>query len=487
MSESGESLGTRTIRGMAWAYGAYVGGRLLVLVAMAILTRLLTPEDFGVVALTMTFLVFLDAVRDLGLAQAVIVGDARDAPERAQTAFSWSVLIGLLLTLATIALAPAVASFFDEPEQRYLLPLMGSTFLIRGLGSTHYALARKSLDYRVRTVSELADVIVRGVVGIALALLDLGALALVVGYVAGAVASTLSLWALVSFRPRPRLSRLHLREMLAFGGMLTVVDIGAVLVLNLDYVFIGKILGASALGFFTIAFRLPELAIVNLATVAGDVLFPAYAIADRARLRTAYLAALRYTAMLTLPIAVVLIVLAQPLILALFGDQWGESAPVMQLLALGALLATLTIPPGTVFKVTNRAWILVAATIPDLIAYVILLSIYTDDGIHTVALINVLLGAIPVPILAVVASLQLRLPLLASVHAVLPALAGAGAMGLAMLGTDQLVSGTAVTLIVVPLVGALVYVAMLVVFAREDLERLRRMAFPQRVRSSGAT
>lgn len=479
MSEAGHSLGTRTLRGMAWAYGAYVGGRALVLVAMAILTRLLTPEDFGVVALVTTFMLFLDAVRDLGLAQAVIVGDPRDSPERAQTAFSWSVLIGIGLTLATIALSPFAAGFFGEDDLRYLLPLMGSTFFIRSLGSTHYALARKAINYRVRTFSELSDVIVRGIVGIVLALLDMGAMALVAGYVAGALASTIVLWLQVRFRPRLRLSRLHLGNMLAFGGMLTLVDIGAVLAYNLDYIFIGKLLGASALGFYSVAFRLPELVVINLATVAGDVLFPAYAIVDRERLRSAYLVALRYTAMLTLPIVAVLIVLAQPLIFVLFGDQWGESAMVMQLLAIGALLSTLTIPPGTVFKVTGKAWILVAITIPDLIVLVILLAAFTEEGLRAVALINVTLSAIGLPIVAVIASHQLRLPLLSNLRAILPSVLGAAAMGFAMLGVDQLVSGALVTLLIAPPVGALVYLASLVVFARDDLRRLQRMAFPR--------
>jgi O-antigen/teichoic acid export membrane protein len=487
MSDAGHSLGTRTIRGMAWAYGAYVGGRMLVLVAMAILTRLLTPADFGVVALTTTFMLFLDAVRDLGLAQAVIVGDPRDGPERAQTAFVWSVLIGATLTVATILLSPAAASFFDEPDLRHLLPLMGSTFLLRSLGSTHYALARKDINYRVRTFSELSDVIVRGVVGIVLALMDAGALALVAGFVAGAATSTVVLWLQVRFRPRLRITRLHLGNMLAFGGMLTLVDIGAVLAYNLDYVFIGKILGASALGFYTIAFRLPELVVINLAAVAGDVLFPAYAIVDRERLRSAYLVALRYTAMLTLPIVAVLVVLAPALIRVLFGDQWGESASVMQILSISALLTTLTIPCGTVFKVTGKAWVLVAITLPDLVVLVILLAIFTDEGIRAVALISAALGATGLPLVTLIASRQLRLPYLANVRAILPSVLGAAVMGLAMLGADELISGALVTLLVALPVGAAVYLAGLLLFARDDLRRLQRMAFPRLADSRPAT
>lgn len=485
MSEGGRSLGTRTLYGMAWAYGAYVGGRVLVLVATAILTRLLTPREFGVVALAMTFMLFLDAVRDLGLAQAVIIGEPEEADARAQTAFSWSVVMGATLTLTTVALSPAAAAFFDEPQLRHLLPLLGSTFLIRSLGATHFALARKTLNYRVRTISELADVIVRGIVGIVLALLGAGALALVAGYVAGALASTAVLWSLVRFRPRAQLSRAHLRNMLAFGGMLTVVDIGHVLTYNLDFIFIGKVLGASALGLYSIAFRLPELVVINLATVAGDVLFPAYAIADRARLREAYLIALRYTAMLTLPIAAILIVLAHPLIRIAFGDQWDASAPVMQLLAVGALTSALVIPPGTIFKVTGRAWILVAWTIPSLVALVVLLLLFTDEGIRAVAAINAGLGVVAVPTMAVIVSLQLGMSIASSARAIAPAVAATAVMAAAMVAADAVVAAALPTVLIAVPLGLTAYLGVLALVARDDLLRLVEMAFPRWARSRG--
>ncbi len=97
--ESGE-VGRRTVLGMAWAYGSYVGGRGLVLVSTVILARVLTPSDFGVVALALTFMVFLDTVKDLGLGQALIVAPAQELRAWAQTAFGWSIVLGLALTIA---------------------------------------------------------------------------------------------------------------------------------------------------------------------------------------------------------------------------------------------------------------------------------------------------------------------------------------------------------------------------------------------------
>jgi PST family polysaccharide transporter len=479
MSERGHSLATRTLRGMAWAYGAYVGGRLLVLVQTAILARLLTPSDFGVVALALTFMIFLDAIKDLGLGQALIVGEQHEAEARAQTAFGWGVLIGLTLTLLTAAAGPLAAKFFREDDLVGLLPVLGATFFVRSLGATHYALARKALNYRVRTGSEIVEVVVRGVIGIGLAIAGFGAWSLAIGFLCGTVASTITLWALVRFRPRAQLSRTYLRQMLAFGGLLTIADIGAVLAYNLDYLFIGRLLGSAALGFYSIAFRLPELIVLNLASVAGDVLFPAYAKADRSRLSEAYLMTLRYTAMLTMPLTLGLVMLAGPIVRVLFGDQWGPSVEVMQVLAAYAFVVTLGIPSGTVYKVTGRAWIDVAFTIPGLAVLVALLVMFADEGILAVALCTTAVPVLALPITVAVASQQMKLSPFTILRAVVPAFAAGIPMAAVLFGLEQTISSPLLTLLVAGALGAATYAGMIMLLARDDVRRLRDMALPK--------
>jgi lipopolysaccharide exporter len=226
-------IGTRTLRGMFWAYGAYFGGRLVVLGSTAVLARLLSPRDFGLVALALVFMTFMDALQDLGLGEALIVSSPGEETDRAQTVFSWTVVFGFSLTVLTAALSPLIADFFRQPGLRWLLSAIGVNFFVRSLGATHYALARKDLNYRVRTVSELAEVLVRGTLGISLAIAGFGAWSLTIGFIAGVLASTASLIVLVDFRPRLRLTRRHLKDLMKFGGVLTLVDIGSTLTYNL--------------------------------------------------------------------------------------------------------------------------------------------------------------------------------------------------------------------------------------------------------------
>ena len=347
MADKQHSIGTRTLRGVLWGYGSFTGGRALSLIATAILARVLVPEDFGLVAIALTFLALLDGATDFGLSQALITQDDDVVEERAETVFVSSVALGLLASAVIAALGPLAASFFDEPDLAAIAPVLGLNFFLRSLGSTHYAIAQRDLDFRTRTIAEFAEVFIRGAAGIALALAGFGAWSLVLGYLAGSIALDIVIWSLVSWRPKfkPRLS--HLRSMVGFGGTISGVTFIAALISNMDYLFIGRVLGTGALGLYTLGFRLPELLIINLSVVASVVLFPAFSSMDRESLSRAYLVAFRYVSIVALPTAVVLAVLARPLILALFGDQWVDSIVPMQLLTLYAFSVAFSVPAGS--------------------------------------------------------------------------------------------------------------------------------------------
>lgn len=476
-ADSGDSIGRRTLRGMLWAYGSYVGGRVLVLISTAILARLLTPEDFGLVALALTFMVFLDTVRDLGLGQALIVGKPEELEARTQTVFSWSIVIGATLSALTAAVSPLIASFFHQgSELAALISVLGLNFFLRSLGATHYSLARKNLDYRARTFAESADVITRGITGIALALAGLGAWSLVIGYLVGTTSMVLTVWRMVPWRPRLRFSRTHLRELLSFGGTLTAVDVGSAIAHEMDYLFVGRVLGPASLGLYTIGFRLPELLIINLAIVAGNVLFPAYALLDRSRLREAFLVSLRSTALIVFPMAVGLGVLARPVILALFGPQWEESIEVMQVLVVYSVVVALNIPGGTVLKATGRAWILLALTIPYVVLLFVALMLFADQGIVAVAICMAGMQAAGLLLNWGAATRRLGVTPWRAFRAMwVPAVAAVG-MGAVLYPIEQAISSPWLALLAGGSAGAIVYGGLVWLLARDVVEQLREMA-----------
>jgi PST family polysaccharide transporter len=477
MAAENPGIGARTVRAMYWAYGSFVAGRALTLVATAILARLLEPRDFGLVALALVFTALLETVADLGLSQALVVAPEDELAERSDTVFLGSIVLGAALSAIVAALGPVLAAFFDQPELTWLTGLLGLNFLLRALGATHDALAEKRLDFRARTQAEVVDVLMRGTAGIALAAAGLGAASIVLGYLAGTAARSATLWLVVAWRPRMPRRRAHLPALVRLGAGYSGVDAIAAVSNNVDYVFIGRVLGPASLGLYSIGFRLPELLVMNLSLVAGRVLFPAFAAVSRDALADAFVVTFRYTMMLSMPLAVGLAALSEPVILALFGDRWEGSVDAMRVLTLYALLLTVNIPAGTTYKATGRPHVLLALAIPRLVVLVVSIALVVDEGIVAVAacqagaagLVAVLSTALAARLLDVRPRAllgELWAPLLAA------ALAGAALFGiqLALSPWPALLAGT--------VVGGAIYVGVLWVVGREALEHLWRRLRP---------
>jgi PST family polysaccharide transporter len=330
----------------------------------------------------------------------------------------------------------------------------------------------------------MGDVIVRGAAGVALALAGAGVWSLVLGYLVGSIVRVVVLWWKVPWRPRLRFTNVHLRDLVAFGGVLTLVDICAAFAHNMDYLFVGRVLGSAQLGLYTIGFRLPELIIINLAIVAGDVLFPAYASLDPSRLREGFLVSLRSIALIVFPVAALLVVLARPIVLVVFGDQWEPSIEVMQILAIYGVLSTLNIPAGVVYKVTRRARILLVFAVPFLIALFAILWVVTDNGIVAVAWGLTGLAFVHSMTMLVVAGRVLDVPYLQLLRTlVAPLMIGAG-MALAMLAPERLIDAPLPALLVGGLCGVLTGAVLIRLLARDVLDRLLRLAFVGRAEAA---
>jgi O-antigen/teichoic acid export membrane protein len=373
-----------------------------------------------------------------------------------------------------------MASFFGRDELIAILPVLGINFLLRALGMTHYALAQKRLQFRTRTGAELADVVVRGSAGIGLAIAGFGAWSLVIGYVVGSLTMTVVLWMLIPWRPSRHSDREGLGGMLRFGGTLTVVNILSAMIAKADSLFVGRILGANALGLYALGFRLPELIVFNLSVVASQVLFPAFAAVGREGLGEAYTTSLRYMLMIGLPSAAVLAILAEPVILVAFGDQWRGSIEPMQILTLFALLVAVSVPAGTAYKAMGRVDVILKLALPRAAAVITLLWLFTDEGLAAAAACQAAVAAVWAVIDFGIASRMLAVPVRRIAAAAWPPLVATLPLAGVLLAAGAVLDGPLVTLLVGTVVGAVVYLATLWFVARDSVAYLLDTALPGR-------
>jgi len=314
----------RTAGGLAWTmFGA--GMHMLVQIGtLAVLGRLLTPEDFGIVAAALVAVNFSGIFAQLGVNQALI--QRTTVTERTSgTIFLITVGLGSALSLGLAVLAPAIARGLALDALTPVLRALSVMFIVRAVGSTAEALMARSLRFRAIALLDVVSYALgHGVVGVTLAVLGFGYWSLVAAHLAqAAVKSALALAA----RPHgllPDLDRTLVRELLTFGGGLSLARIANFVALQADNLVVARQLGAAAVGAYSRAYQLMGMPASLIGNALDRVLFPVFAQqqADLAALRGAYLRGTALIALACIPAGVVASAVAPELVWLLLGDQW---------------------------------------------------------------------------------------------------------------------------------------------------------------------
>jgi PST family polysaccharide transporter len=341
----------RSVRGSA-AMVLSEGGRFAIrMLGLAVMARLLTPADFGLLAMVATFTRLIEIFRDLGLATATV--QRRDITQEQVSYLFWvNVLVGLVSTAITAALAPVAAWFYGEPDLTGITLVLAVAFVFGGLSVQHQALMRRQMKFSVlawlRVCASLGSV----TVGILAALQGAGYWSLVAMSLASGVIMTTGLWWVCGWRPgRPRRGTEATRALLAFGGNVTGTRLLAFFARNLDNILIGKFWGGDALGLYSKAYQLLMLPISQLtAPVTGVVVSALSRLQDQPeRFRDYYRKAIQGLTALTMPIVVFTFVVADELVLLILGPQWGGTAVIFRLLAPAAFVGTFNGAAGWVW------------------------------------------------------------------------------------------------------------------------------------------
>jgi lipopolysaccharide exporter len=466
-----------TLRAALWAFLATAGTRLITLISLAVLARLLAPAEFGLLAFALVYITYAETIGDLGTAVALIYWkDRRD--DASQVTFIINVMMGVLWCLLTLALAPLIAGFFDNAQAAPIVRVLAFGFLIKFLGNTHDALAQKDLRFRARAIPELALALVKAALSIALAVLGFGAWSLVWGHLAGLTAWTIGAWVIVPWRPAFALPRDLVAPMLRYGRGIVGVNMLAAVVHHADLAIVGRMLGSAALGLYQIAYKIPEATVTVIMWVVSKVLFPSFArLHDREQLREAYLQALTYVSLITVPIAGGLAVAAEPLVRVMFGAKWMAAAPLLRWLAIYAGIRSIGTHAGDILKATGRSGLLAGLGVIKAVLLVPALIVAARFSVEAVAMTLAAVTAATVLLNVVIVMRLLHFGVGAIGRALrTSALAGA-ALVLAVLALQRVAGALRPELVLTStiLAGAVSYIAALVLLDRPLVADVLRM------------
>lgn len=343
-------LKQRTISGVRWVTLTGIVQRLLGFAAIVVLARVLDPAEFGLFALAFIAIGALSLFQDLGVETALIQrkGDERIA---ADTAF-WLIplMSGVLFGLTQLC-APLFASWVGDDQLIPIVRWLGVIFLVNSLGRVPLALLSKRTEFAKRSWAQMSGEVVYAVVAVALALCGWKIWSLVAGYLAKVVVTNGLAWMFVNFKPTFGFDRVVARQMLQIGGFLVASNILWFIKTNVGALWIGKLLGVTALGYYTIAFGIANFLSTYIFGRMNHVMFPVLARMqdNRAEVIGAYLKYLKYVAIVALPVGIGLLLVAEPFLHVVYGAKWLPAAPALRILAIAGVMGVLSQPGSSVF------------------------------------------------------------------------------------------------------------------------------------------
>ena len=356
-SSGTEPAGERAVvMGTRWLVASQVATQLTRLAVSVVLARLLEPTHFGLLAVAVVVVTFLDIFKVLGTGVAVIQRPVV-TDELLNTVFVANVGIGVVATATLVLAAPGLAGLLDDPEATSVLRAISPAVLLSSCGHVQQALLRRAMSFRRLAGIMLASAVVSSAVSVFLAVMGAGVWALVAGTLASSVLTLALAWSSSAWRPGWHFRWGEFRDVVRFGINVSLADLLEFLVFHFDKVLVARYVGARGLGFYSLAQRLLMYPVFTLTSALTEVLFPALARHqdDDAGLSRGFLRACAGIALVTFPMTIGMAVVARPLVLAVLGPKWDEVVPLVWILAPVGGVQSVSLIAITIFLAKGRS------------------------------------------------------------------------------------------------------------------------------------
>lgn len=349
------SLEQKTIKGGFWVFLIRFISRTFSLLRLIILARLLAPKDFGLIGIALLSLATLETFSESGFRQALIQ-KKKDISGYLNTAWTVLILRGVVLFIILFLVSPYVATFFSVPQAKLIIQIIGFSLVFKALTNIGVVYFPKNLDFNKQFLYELSGIMTDFFVSVAAALILRSAWALVFGFLAGDIARLIASYFIHPWRPKIEFEIRKTKELFGFGKWILGSSILIFLITQGDDILVGKLLGVTALGFYQLAYKISNLPATEITHVISQVTFPAYSkLQDNLpKLKQAYLKVLKLTVFLTIPLAVLIFVLARDFTRIFLGEKWLPMVPAIQILVIAGLIRALGATTGPIFPAIGK-------------------------------------------------------------------------------------------------------------------------------------
>jgi len=358
-----------------------------------VLARILLPTDFGIVALLSVFVAVASVFVDSGLGSALIQRRETTLADES-TVFFFN--LGIAVTTASLlaAAAPAIAAFFGQPVLVPLTYAMALNLCINAFGTIHTTLLSKALNFRIIAQAGGISAAVAGVIAVTMAVQGYGVWSLAMHTIVAALVNVVLLWKWHPWRPARTFRTASLRALLGFGGYEMAASLTDVFSNHLNLILIGKLYSVGSVGLFDRAQRTQQLPTFLMMGVANRVAYSVFSAvsAEKTRLVNGLRKSQAVSMFVNVPILLGMILLSDPLVATLYGQQWIACAPILQVLGIGALLWPLHVLNLSALKAQGRTDLFFRITLLKKTVTISLICLASLRGIMAMAWAQVLIS-----------------------------------------------------------------------------------------------
>lgn len=470
-----ESLGSKTLKGIGWSAFERFSYQGITFVIQLVLARMLTPADYGVIAMLAIFLQVAQVFIDSGFANALI--KKQDCTDKDfSTVFFYNLAVAVFLYGVLFVTAAPIARFYDTPLLIPVVRVLSLTLIFNALSIVQQTQLVKRVDFKSQSIVTFSSAVVSGAVGIYCAYKGMGPWALVVQQLLNSILKLILYVIVVRWIPRFTFSGASFRYVFNFGSKLVVSSLIDVIYKNLYKLVIGKRFTDRDLGFYSKAEEFAIFPSSNIGNIISRVCFPILSRIqdDDERLSVAYRDLIRYSSWLIFPLMIGLLSVSEPFIIAFLKEQWAPAVPVLQILCLDWMFDVICVLNQNLLFVKGRTDLVLKLQIVKKSIALAILFASVPFGVIGMCWGRVLYSIIAVVINTYYTKRIIGLGFLSQMADVLPYLTASAVMGAVAFWSTGLVDGYTLKLIVGVLVGITVYVIISLLLFRNIIHGLLR-------------
>ncbi len=371
------------IRGISWMTALQTVIRIFTFLKIAVLARVLTPDQFGIFGIAALVLALLEILTETGI-NVILIQSKESIEKYLDSAWVASIIRGIVICLGIIIFSPLIITFFNTPQALGIILLISLAPLIKGFINPAEIVFQKELrfgnEFWFRTSLYFADALA----AIAVAILTHSVYSLAVGLIFAAIVEVILSFSLIKLRPKLRFNKEYLMEIFHKGKWVTGFGIFNYFGENSDNIIVARLLGTTPLGIYQMAYRVSIIPITEVSDVVNKVIFPVYSKIsnEKQRLISAFLKTFSINTLGTIILGLIILLFPKEIISIVLGSQWLGAVDVLRVLAIFGITRAITSPFSVIILSTgNQKYMTLVTFVRLFVLLIVIVPLVSTYGI----------------------------------------------------------------------------------------------------------